>query len=276
MVVKESMPAPPSKPPIASTLATLASCIIVFASLLLPVVFPKINIGIAITIGAVLGAPFIVLGLWLHPKSDSGLDAPKQFLPTRIELRETLWSIFGFVTILVCIFAPTCIFGALIYALPAGDGWGIVLARITCVLLAVCFSIWWFKFAAKTIPERFRGRIPDKALDLFKHEVINEEPAKKPTSAWAAIINNWHVALIAATAFCVASEIIDLNSPWLNLDVGPKRFRGIARILAWCRGNPNTVTSSSWLVGIGALVVFVARIRKAHKRGQMTSSNSGM
>lgn len=253
-----------SRPPLASTLATLAGSAMIFGSVLLTVAFPRLHMGIAITIGAALGSPLIAVGLRLHPNAATKHGDPQPFLPTRAELRRTLWGMVGVAAILLCLAAPLCLFGALFYLLPEGDAWQMVGVRITCVLLVVGATLWWFRYATRTFPERFRGRISDATLDAF----TREEPAKEPASIREAVLSNWQLIAIAGTAFCVAGGMVDFDSPWLDLDVGPRRLRGIARAVVWCRGNPNTVASSAWIVGGAATILFATRIRHALLRIQ--------
>lgn len=253
------MPQQQPNPPIASTLATLAGCAMVFGSLLLTLAFPDLHLGVAIAIGAVLGTPFIVLGLRLHPQSNPVGDASRQFWPTRTEARRVLWGVIAFFTLLACVFGPIVLLFSLGYVLPSGDDWGIVTIRLLFVAFAICGCYWWFKFASKTIPSRFRGRLSDEALDAF----TCDEPDEQPTTAVAAATRNWQLLVIALVTLCVASGVIDFDSPWLNIDAGPRRTRGLVSLVQWCRGNPNTVTSSAVIVGTAALAWYVLQIRRA-------------
>lgn len=247
------------KPPIASILATLAGCAIVFGSLLMTLAFPDLHLGFAIAIGAVIGTPFIVLGLRLHTQSNPVDEASRQFWPTRTEARRVLWGFIAFFTLLACVFGPIVLLISLGYFLPSGDDWGIVTIRLLFVAFAIHGYYWWFKFASKTIPNRFRGRLSDEALEAFTRDRRNEQP----TTAVAAAARNWQLLAIALVAFCVASGVIDFDSPWLNIDAGPRRTRGLVRLIQWCRGNPNTVRSSSVIVGTAALAWYVLQIRCA-------------
>jgi MFS family permease len=256
------MPKQNATPPIASTLATLAGCAIVVGSLLLTLAFPRLHLGIAIAIGAVLGTPFIVLGLRLYPQSTPANEASKQFWPTRTEARRVLWGFVAFVTLCACVFGPIAILISFSFFLPSGDNWGIVTVRLLFIVLAILGCYWWVEFASTTIPNWFRGRLSNETLDA----ITSDEPPEEPQTAKAAAIKNWQLAVIALVAFCVASGVIDFGSPWLNIDAGPKRTRGFVRLIQWCRGNPNTVTSSSVLVGTAASAWYVLRIRRAAVR----------
>ena len=253
------MPQQQPKPPIASTLATLAGCVIVFGALLLTLAFPDLHLGIAIAIGAVLGTPFIVLGFRLHSKWNPVDDGSRQFWPTRTDARRVLWGFIAFFTLLACVIGPIVLLMSLGYFLPSGDDWGIVVIRLLFVAFALLGYYWWFKFASKTIPNRFRGRLSDEALDAF----TRDEPNDQPTTAVAAATRNWQLLVIALVAWCVALEVIDFDSPWLNIDAGPRQTRGLVRMILWCRGNPNTVTSSAVIVGTASLARYFFQIRRA-------------
>jgi hypothetical protein len=253
------MPQQNPKPPIASTLANLAGCAIIFGSLLLTLQFPKLHLGIAIAIGAVLGTPFIVLGLRLHERSLPADGTSKQFWPTRTEGSRVFWGFVAFVTLCASIVGPIALAIVIGYFLPSGDNWGIVTIRLLFAALVFCGWYWWFKFAFKSIPNWFRGRLSDETLDAF----TREEPTEQPKTAVAAARKNWQLLVIALVALCIALGIIDFDSPWLDIDAGPKRTRGLVRLIQWCRGNPKTVTSSAVIVGTVAAAWYVFQIRRA-------------
>jgi len=253
------MPQQNPKPPIASTLASLAGSAIVFGSLLLPLQFPELHLGIAIAIGAVFGTPFIVLGLRLYEGSLPADGTSKPFWPTRAEGGRVFWGVVALVTLCASIFGPIVLFIGIGYFLPSGDDWSVVTIRLLFVALAVLGYYRWFQFASKTIPSWFRGRLSDEALDAF----TRDEPKERPTSPVAAATRNWHLLAVALVAFCVALGVIDFDSPWLNIDAGSRRTRGLVRLIQWCRGNPNTVSSSATIVGTAAFAWYVFQIRRA-------------
>jgi hypothetical protein len=253
------MPQQNPKRPIASTLAFLAGIAIVFGSLLLSLQFPNLHIGIAIAIGAVLGTPFIVLGLRLYEGALSAAGTSKKFWPSRTEGGRMLWGFVALVTLLASILGPIALFIGIGYFLPSGDDWGIVTIRLLFLALAVLGYYWWFKFASKTIPNRFRGRLSDEALDDF----IHGEPKERSTTPVAAATRNWQLLLITLVAFCVALGVINFDSPLFKIDVGPRRTRGFVRLIQWIRGNPNTVSSSATIVGAAAFALYVFKIRRA-------------
>ena len=106
----------------------------------------------------------------------------------------------------------------------------------------------------------FRGKFADATIDSF----VESQSPKEPGSTKEAVLMNWQLLVIMAIAFLVVFGVINLNNPAMQPNVGPQRFRGLVRILAWCRGNPNTVTTSSALVGIGTLALFVYRVLRTY------------
>lgn len=247
------------RPPIVSTLATLTGGAIVFGSLLLTLAFPRLHLGIALTIGAVFGAPFIILGMRLHSQSIADDKTPKHFWPKGNEAKKVVWGLVAIVTFFACLLGPIAVVFLIGYFLPSGDNWPIVAIRLLFVVFAVLGVYWWLKFAISTIPNWFRGKLSGEALDEF----TRKEPADEPTTGKAAAIKHWQVAVVALVAFCVAFGAIDFDSPLLKIDAGPKRTRGLVRLIQWCRGNPNTVTSSSLLVGVASLAWYANQIRRA-------------
>ena len=258
------------KTPIASTLATLAGCAIVFGSLLLIAVFPRLHLAVALAIGFVFGTPFIVLGLRLDSSSDTKDETSGRFWPTRTEARGLFWGLVAFATLAGSILVPFGLVIAIGFYMPPGDTWGIVAGRLLFVATAMIAGYMWLQYASATIPNWFRGRISDETLDAF----LADEPPESPTTARAAAVKHWQVAAIALLAFCIASGVIDFQSPWLDIDAGSKRTRGAIRVLQWCRGNPNTVTSSSFIVGLVATGWYAVKIRQAAAAPKQTSTDS--
>lgn len=247
------MSQPYTKPPTASTLATVVGCSCVFGSLLLTLAFPRLHLGVAIAIGAVTGAPFIALGLLLHSRSISR--DSKQFLPTITETQNLLWGGVAWAVFFVSLLAPVAIFGVLGYLLPPGDDWGMVALRLLfiSVVCLVCYR--WVKFVSAIIPGWFRGRVSDQTLDAM----TRQEPRDEPKSRKAAALKYFHLVIIALVTFCIACGAIHFP----DIKVGPRRIRGLIGLIQWCRGNPNTVTASAGLVGAGALVLYFYRIYRA-------------
>lgn len=78
--------------------------------------------------------------------------------------------------------------------------------------------------------------------------------------------------IIAGVAFSVAFGAIDFDSPWFEIDGGVRRTRGLVLVIQWCRGNPNTVTSSAMLVGAAASACYLYRIWRAMVRSDAKAS----
>ena len=118
----------------------------------------------------------------------------------------------------------------------------------------------------QAFPLFFRGKLSDETIDAD----TLQKPRVQPTTALEAAVNNWHLAIVAVASFFVAFDVINLDDAWLNVKIGPRYARGFTRIVAWCRGNPNTVTSSAAIVGICALIVYGLRIVRAAKSNRST------
>ena len=229
---------------------------------------PQIPIWLAVLVGIAIGAPLLVIGFRLHPGPSpdssigtSGLpsrdvDASKQFWLSRTEM----WGVIGLLTFLASISVPLLLFLPLFLLLPAGDNWTNVILRIVSVTVIICVSSWWIGFARKNLPTLFRGKLAESTIDSF---VALQSP-KEPGSTKEAVLINWQLLVIVAIAFLVVSGVINLKNLALQPNVGPRHFRGWVHILIWCRGNPNTVTTSLALVGIGALALFVYRVVRTY------------
>ena len=59
---------------------------------------------------------------------------------------------------------------------------------------------------------------------------------------------------------------VAFDSPLTRLDGAPLRYRRIVTVIQWCRSNPNTVGSSSLLIGSGAAAIYAARIWRSWRR----------
>ncbi len=251
-----------------STLATYSGIFVMCVPFMLAAFYPRVPIVISLIVGAILGTPLVVLGLWLHPNSSSDNRSARRFWPTQTEL----WGILGFLTFLGSFLIPLGILGVAAFLLPRGDDWGTVFIRIAFVIVAVLGCYWWVKFALKKLPQLFRGKISDDTLDAFTWE----EPRHEPKTVTSAVLKNWQLPLIALIAFFVAFGVIDLSSPWLDMDGNGRRVRNLMRLIVWCRGNPNTVLSSSVLLGLGALGLYIYRIRRATTQNKLQTKTDGM
>lgn len=257
-----------SKPPLLSTLATFSGCAIVCGSLLLTVVFPQLHLGVLVVVGGLLGSPLIVLGLRLHSRSIAQEGTEKSFWPTGTEIRRWRWGSVAIATFLACFIGPAALAIAVGFLLPPGDQWSVVALRLVWIASAVAGGVWWVKFVSSRIPSWFRGRVSDEMLAWLTHQPVAEEVM----TAKAAAIRNWQLVVVAGVAFSVAFGAIDFDSPWLDIDGGVRRTRGLLRVIQWCRGNPNTVTSSAVLVGTAASAWYVYQIGRAMVRSNAKAS----
>ncbi len=219
---------------------------------------PRLPIGVAVVVGLALGVPMLVWGFRLHPNHVSTDCSSRHFWPKPNEA----WGILGFLTFFLSYLAPFCVFIPLFRMLPAGDDWGLVMIRIVLVVASVCCTWWWITFAQKKFPEKFGGRISDELVNSFR---VSQTPVE-PVGILPAAREHWQLVVVAITAFLVATGVVDFNDPWLKIDAGPRRLRGIVRLLVWCRGNPNMVRSSSLVAGLAALGLFAYRITQAYAR----------
>ena len=239
---------------------------IITGSLLLPIKFWQMPVWLAIVIGVFAGAPVLMIGLKMHPESKaSDREGKRSFWPTLAER----WGMLGLLVFAATILVPPFLFVAIMSVIPPGDGWGIVTIRVLTLAAFLGGFMWWIGFARTNLIELFRGKISDATLVSFKPTT---EP--EPKSFAASVSANWPLVVLAAIALCVAFGQIQLDNPWLNVGNGSRRFRGIAKMLIWCRGNPNTVASTSGLIGFGALAIFGYQIRSAILRGRSLSHAS--
>jgi hypothetical protein len=233
---------------------------------------PQFPFWLAVFLSAAIGIPLLIISMQLQESShrtpadgieDSGLhatnaNAPKPFWPTRTEI----WGYVGFFTFLACVFGPCILFLPLFFLLPAGDNWWIVIVRISLAIIVCGAYYLWIEYARKTIPNFFRGKVSDATLDA----ALKEEPRKEPGSAMEAALMNWQLLVFVVVAFLVAYGFLNFKNPGPILERGPRRLQGFVRFLTWCRGNPNTVMSSSVLVGLGGLALYMYRVIRAHVR----------
>ena len=171
-------------------------------------------------------------------------------------------------TVLVCFIGPVALAIAVGLLLPPGDQWGVVALRLLWIVAAVVGWVWWVKFVSARIPAWFRGRVSEEMLVAMTRQQVADEAM----TAKAAAIRHWQLVLIAGIAFSVAFGAIDFDSPWFEIDGGVRRTRGLMLVIQWCRGNPNTVTSSAVLVGTAASAWYVYQIWRAIERSNAKPS----
>ena len=74
----------------------------------------------------------------------------------------------------------------LLLILPPGDSWAVVLLRILVFTLLICSYAWWIKFAARVLPELFRGKLSDEVVDAFKEF----DPPEESSTALSAMVSD--------------------------------------------------------------------------------------
>lgn len=249
-----------AKSAILSQLAMIATSVILAGIMILLSSSTQLDSGVIIAIAFVVAAPLIIMATRLDPENQKGEKVSVPFWPSRSDLKSFFWGIVALITMFACITTPILVFGVIIYFLRSGDSWGMVIIRILFVVIAFCIWKFWVEFASAKVPNFFRGRLSDKTIDEFMHE----EPIEEPKSALLAARKNWKLLATAIVAICIATGVINLNSRMLDIKVGRNRAQAFLKVLLWCRGNPNTVRSSSILLAIVSLAIYALRIRRAN------------
>jgi hypothetical protein len=169
---------------------------------------------------------------------------------------KTLWIFCAYVALGTGRIAPLVLFLPLLWLVPAGDNWPIVVARISLIVTLLATYYFWVPYVRRTLPRLFRGRIPDETIDsIFQAAPKTESP---PTLARA--IMSWDLLVFAALAIFVFWGVVHWNNPALQVGAAPRRLRGAIRIILWCQGNPNTTQTAAVIVGLGSLAMYVYRI----------------
>jgi hypothetical protein len=217
--------------------------------------YPQFPIWLAVLTGAAIGCPLLVIGSRRDPTADLKPSGSGRFWPTSSEA----WSMVELLALAAARAAPVIIFLLLLWLVPTGDDWPIVALRIMLLTTAIGVCYWWFEFGKNKRSNLFRGKLSDRTID----ELAVAERRKKPDNPKNAAVRNWELLVVAAFAFFVAAWLLNFNNPGPVLDAGPRRLRGVVKILQWCRGNPNTVVSSAVLVGCFTLGLYVYRVARA-------------
>ncbi|MBL8813969.1 MAG: hypothetical protein JNM43_27620 [Planctomycetaceae bacterium] len=245
-----------------STVATGLGMLIVCATLIATIAFPQLNVGVAVAVGALLGGPFLVLGMRLHPQATSEDEESRRFWPAGSEARDLFWGVVGFVTLAVCLLTP-CLVAVLVWSgLPAGDNWNVVGVRLVFFTAAYCGWSWWLGACSRTVPHWFRGKLPDQFVDSF----IRKETPDEPATVKDAAAKNWQLLVVALVAFFLAAGAINLNGLGLQPIARPGRARTIVTMIIWCQAHPNTTRATAALVAVAASITFLYRLRRAAGR----------
>lgn len=237
-----------------SAVPMLLGTSVIAASILYPVFagFSLLPFCLSLLVGLALGVPLIGAASMLNQPASS---QPQPFFPSRESTIQFCWDLLlwvAFVSVPLAL-APT------FWLIPDGDSWLLAIVRLTLLALFLLVSYFWIRYCRPLLNKWFRGRASDTAVDTIENLFMASEP--KPFDLLAECWNCLGILTIAVIGFSIVFGIIDFNDQWLQLNMnGPRRFRGLARLLMWCRGNPNSVWSTALLVGIGALGAFVYRV----------------
>ena len=235
---------------------------------------PQLPIWLAILVGAVIGGPVLVIGTRVMQDSTNHTanamepsPGAKKFWPTQTEK----WGILALAIFLASAMVPILFFIPFILLLQANDSWTIAIVRTVLFAFGVVGARYWLEFAKNEIPNFFRGKLSDEALDSF----MKQPTPETPRTAMQAAFFNWHLLLFAAVALLVVWGIVNVNQLGLNPpnpNAGGRRFRGFVRVLVWCQGNPNTMKSLSALVSVASLVLYGVRVGRASTQSTRLSS----
>ncbi len=258
------MPQPPTQQPSQqpspySQGVVFLGMLAVFGSLML-IVVTNIPTWLALLGGSIVGGAILIVGFSLDKTTQS-----KPFWPSAESLRTG--SVLGiWNTLLVATFlGPIIAFAVLFLLIPAGDSWPLAILRITMVATQLAIVIGWLKYCKTVFGKWFQGRASLSLIEQFT------KPAPEVPFTWRKFLqeNSW-MLIAASLAFAVFFGAIDFNGPFLQLQLdGPRRLRGLARVLAWCRGNPNTINSSAFVAGIGCLAAFAYTTSRAWKQSKI-------
>jgi hypothetical protein len=144
--------------------------------------------------------------------------------------------------------------------LPGGDQWWLVAARVAIVLAWAAAYRPWIGFAQRVAIRVFTGKFTPEFDDWLRHQEL------PPVGAWQGVRANAYLGLFAALGLAVFLGYLDPRAPLLAVHNAPKKFRGLVAVVQWCRGHPNTVSTSSLVVGVGSLALYGYRVRAAVQR----------
>ena len=201
--------------------------------------------------GLIVGVPAIAIGSRLDPTQSVN----RPFWPSRQSTIRFCWDILLVATF---VSVPTILLPTF-WLVPAGDSWLLAIARISLLTFFLAATFGWMKNCGVLLEKWYRGRASEKLINYFANPGTSDQ--KTPASLWTTFWECCSILAIATIAFSVVFGFVDFNDRWLQLDLkGPKRFRGLAKLLMWCRGNPNSTWSTSLWIGLGALGLFAHQI----------------
>jgi hypothetical protein len=199
--------------------------------------------------GLMVGLPAIAVGSRLEPSQASD----RRFWPSR---ESTIQFCRGILSVAAIVSVPAALLPTF-WLIPAGDSWPLVIARFSLLTLFLAATYWWAKTCG--LEKRFRGRASEEAVNYSSNPStsVQKSPASPVSTFWECC----GILLIATIAFSIVFGFVDFNDKWWQVDVkSSRRYRFLAELFMWCRGNPNSTWSTSLMIGLGAVGLFAYQI----------------
>lgn len=243
-------------PKFESQAALFIGIALVFGSLLIPIA-ANIPIWLSLAGGIAVAFPFLAYAVKVDQPAEK-----KPFLPSAESFRSGMKVGFWNVAMVLTFLLPFTLLVTGFLLIPNGDNWPIVIERVVVVAVFLGTFLWWTSRCRVSFDKWFRGRASDALVDEFT-KTKPPEPFSWKTFFW----NETWLLLASALGLAIFFGLIDFNAIKVNLD-GPRRLRGLVSILVWCRGNPNTLATSSLIAAIGCLVAFGYQTVNAMKQSR--------
>jgi hypothetical protein len=216
---------------------------------------------------ALLAAPILLISLRFTSRGESAARSTRvPFWPPREQMERACWNGLAAISGVLLISLPLLLLLFLTRMPPGNTVWGFLL-RVGLTVSTGMAVYFWSQPVSRLLVRRFHGRASQTMLEGFNlRESTRTEPADQPVGLFAALKRHWQSLIVAILAFCVASGLVDFDTKWLDVDLGPRRFRRMARLLETIRGNIGTVRSTAALIGTGSLAWFVWQLFQAVRR----------
>lgn len=236
---------------------------------------PQIPLWLALLVGVGVGGSLLAFGLMKtsqsenyaeHVQSLNGDDAA--VTSSSVDAISLFWL---FVATAIYLFAIALSFLILLPLkwLSVGEGWQVVLARLTIIVGFAIAIRFWIQHAKQFVYWLFRNKLPYGFLDQSQTRVTQDR--NHPALPFA---ENATLAILAFVAFLLASGAFDSQFPWFaslnseidrmvkdaNRNTNPNRYRWLAHLLDWCRNHPNTMRSLAFMIGSWASGIILYRI----------------
>jgi hypothetical protein len=206
------------------------------------------------TVGAYLDRAGAGGGRYTQEEQRSqGYTPTQSFWPKRQEIAVALAG----VTATTLMAVPFAILLTMIWLMPAGDDWPLVIARLACLGTWFALSFAWWRKIRATFRDRFRHVFPQESLEKV-HAYWNAD--KSPTRI-QSICGCLTWLTIGILAVLIAVNVIDLNG--FQMGNAPRKLRGLAVIINWCQGNPNFTRSSMVIASIISVALSAQYARAA-------------